>query len=177
MTFGFFLFQAPAKNCNGSLEYSYGINGSVTSNKTSETSAIFYLEGSQLFNFTVRAHNSLGPSPLQSILETTEPIGMYISRGIIMRFLFQNANLVSSCLQASYGLLLCFVCLDFMQRHRVPQEAFLDQQPGTRLPCYAMNMCIHAHTCRILEDIRSKLELQVHNSSTILREKYYRGVK
>ena len=48
--------QTPEVNCYGSLQYRCRVNDGNTQS-TSETSVIFYLDGSQSYEFSVRAVN------------------------------------------------------------------------------------------------------------------------
>ena len=58
---GISILQRPDRvSCNRDVEYQYGINGTFTSFYSADTSAEFYLEGGQLYNFIVRAKHSDG---------------------------------------------------------------------------------------------------------------------
>ena len=56
----FFLQRPDRINCNGGVVYQHGINGTLTSSFADDTSTEFYLEGGQLYNFTVIAKNDGG---------------------------------------------------------------------------------------------------------------------
>ena len=49
-------FQTPAVNCYGEMDYIYSINGG-NRQTTSGTYAIFYLDGDQFYEFSLRAVN------------------------------------------------------------------------------------------------------------------------
>ena len=66
--------QTSAVNCYGTLEYRYSVIGSSIQS-TSETSAIFYLDGNQSYEFSILALNEEG---LQSAFRTktgSPPLG------------------------------------------------------------------------------------------------------
>ena len=51
-----YFIQVPAINCYGSLQYRYRVHNGNTQT-TSDTSVIFYLDGSQSYEFSVLAVN------------------------------------------------------------------------------------------------------------------------
>ena len=68
-------FQTPAINCYGGLDYIYNISGG-NHQSTSGTSAIFYLDGDQSYEFSVRAVNEESlRSAFVTKASTSPPIG------------------------------------------------------------------------------------------------------
>ena len=67
--------QPPAVNCYGTLDYRYSANGGNTQS-TSETSVIFYLDGSQSYELSVRSVNEEGlTSAFVTKTGTSPPLG------------------------------------------------------------------------------------------------------
>ena len=72
-----YFIKPPEGNCNGLLDYRYTINGE-RDQAANETSAIFYLDGSQSYNFTVKAKNNEGlASSIATKYGTFPPVGKY----------------------------------------------------------------------------------------------------
>ena len=61
-------------NCDDTVTYHYGINGTYT-DTTENTSVIFYLDGYQNYNFIIKVENSAGFSESDGKTGTSDHIG------------------------------------------------------------------------------------------------------